>query len=110
MYTGGMGAGIQGRVLSGNPTLREDLEKLRSVHGAVSPCSSILNANNADPEFLEKVNIFSIFYLRSKRDKMFSSRKKKLRELHKKSSSSRTGVFQKGFKQKWLKLKVFCAR
>ena len=63
--------GVQGRVLSDNPARREDLDKLWSVHRAIFPCGSILNANNADSEFLEKANLFSIFYLRSRRDKMF---------------------------------------
>lgn len=68
----GVVTGVPGTVLSDSLTLREDLGKL----GAVFPRSSILNANNADSEFLEKVNIFSIFCLRSKRDKMLLSRKK----------------------------------
>lgn len=58
VYCGDGGKEAQGK-LSDGLTLREDLDKLRSVQKALSPCSSVLNANNADPEFLEKINTAS---------------------------------------------------
>lgn len=84
----GWGQRTQGRVLP--DSLRKDLDKLRAV------LRLNIEANNADPEFLGKVNKFNIFYLSIKRDKGFLSRgekKKETKRTTQKGSSSRRQVF-----------------